>query len=155
MFEELVRYTELADSKIIATFFSSEKTIPEAEYLFSHVLNSQHIWISRIKGMNSTFQRFQIHPKTAFDLLFAENMSNLYAILKTDLDQMVKYANPEGGFFENKTSDILIQIINHSTYHRGQVVTMLRQVGFTDVNSTDMTTYFRMKNESSTKVFNN
>ncbi len=126
MFEELVRYTEIADSKIIATFLSSEKTISEAEYLFSHVLNSQHIWISRIKGVSSSFQRFQIHPKSAFESLFAENMSNLYAIVKTDLNSIVKYANPEGGFFENKTSDILFQIINHSTYHRAQIAMQFR-----------------------------
>jgi hypothetical protein len=64
MFEELIRYTELADSKIIHTFLSSEKTLPEAEYLFSHVLNSQHIWISRIKGETPSFQRFHIHRKS-------------------------------------------------------------------------------------------
>lgn len=34
--------------------------------------------------------------------------------------------------------------INHSTYHRGQLVTLLRQAGFTNFVSTDQATYFRM-----------
>ena len=38
---------------------------------------------------------------------------------------------------------MLAHVFNHSTYHRGQIVTMLRQVGFTDVGSTDMLGFFR------------
>jgi uncharacterized damage-inducible protein DinB len=34
--------------------------------------------------------------------------------------------------------------INHSTFHRGQLVTMLRQAGFTKFASTDLSTYYRM-----------
>jgi uncharacterized damage-inducible protein DinB len=31
---------------------------------------------------------------------------------------------------------------NHATYHRGQLVTMLRQAGFTNFSNTDLATYF-------------
>ncbi len=34
-------------------------------------------------------------------------------------------------------------VINHSTYHRGQLVTMLRQVDFTGVSSTDAMNFYR------------
>lgn len=30
---------------------------------------------------------------------------------------------------------------NHATYHRGQLVTMLRQAGFTNFSNTDLATY--------------
>ncbi len=36
-------------------------------------------------------------------------------------------------------------MFNHSTYHRGQLVTMLRQVGFTSVSSTDLLGFYRSK----------
>lgn len=32
-------------------------------------------------------------------------------------------------------------LINHAAYHRGQLVTLLRQVGFTNLSSTDLATY--------------
>lgn len=35
--------------------------------------------------------------------------------------------------------------INHATYHRGQLVTLLRQVGFTNLSSTDIATYLRKR----------
>ncbi len=41
--------------------------------------------------------------------------------------------------------EVFAHTFNHSTYHRGQVVTMLRQVGFTDVKSTDLLSFYRIK----------
>jgi uncharacterized damage-inducible protein DinB len=35
-------------------------------------------------------------------------------------------------------------MINHSSYHRGQLVTLLRQAGFTKFTSTDLATYYRV-----------
>jgi len=35
-------------------------------------------------------------------------------------------------------------MINHSTYHRGQLVTLLRQAGFIKLSSTDLATYYRI-----------
>lgn len=34
--------------------------------------------------------------------------------------------------------------INHATYHRGQLVTILRHAGFTRFSSTDLATYYRV-----------
>ncbi|WP_373548868.1 DinB family protein [Haliscomenobacter sp.] len=33
-------------------------------------------------------------------------------------------------------------MVNHSTYHRGQVVNYLRQLGVTDLESTDMFNFY-------------
>ena len=36
--------------------------------------------------------------------------------------------------------------MNHSSiYHRGQVVTMLREVGYTDISTLDMISYYRQR----------
>ena len=37
--------------------------------------------------------------------------------------------------------NIFTHVLNHSTYHRGQIVTMLRQVGFTNITSLDYSTF--------------
>jgi uncharacterized damage-inducible protein DinB len=76
--------------------------------------------------MTPIFQRFHIHPKDSFIGLHTENIASLYALLNSDLNQIVKYANPEGGFFENKISDILFHLVNHSTYHRAQIAMQFR-----------------------------
>ncbi|MBK7965618.1 MAG: hypothetical protein IPK10_10245 [Bacteroidetes bacterium] len=42
----------------------------------------------------------------------------------------------------------LSHVVNHSTYHRGQLITLLRTVGFTTVESTDFIRYLRMQEKS-------
>lgn len=39
----------------------------------------------------------------------------------------------------------VVHAINHSTYHRGQLVTLLRQAGFINMSSLDMATYFQLQ----------
>jgi len=38
-------------------------------------------------------------------------------------------------------SEYLIQLVNHNTFHRGQIITMGRQLGFTDLPITDYHCY--------------
>jgi len=126
MLNQLVRYTEVADLQFIKTFLETDKDLPEAESLFSHVLNSQNIWIGRISQRPQIYDRFHIHPKEKFMELHRENIANLNSLLSSDLALTISYANSEGGFFENSVSDILFHIINHSTYHRAQVASQFR-----------------------------
>jgi uncharacterized damage-inducible protein DinB len=57
-----------------------------------------------------------------------------------DLVKEVKITNP---WFECELpiSEYLIQVINHGTYHRGQIVTMGRNIGITDASNTDYNFY--------------
>jgi uncharacterized damage-inducible protein DinB len=45
-----------------------------------------------------------------------------------------------------KVNDMLLHVFNHATFHRGQLVTLLRQLGETDkIPSTDFSTFSRLK----------
>jgi uncharacterized damage-inducible protein DinB len=48
-----------------------------------------------------------------------------------DLETAIDYRDMAGNPFMQKLADILQHIVNHSTYHRGQLTTMIRQVGVT------------------------
>jgi uncharacterized damage-inducible protein DinB len=39
--------------------------------------------------------------------------------------------------------EMLAHVFNHNTYHRGQLITMLRQVGVTDLPQTDLIFFYR------------
>ena len=45
------------------------------------------------------------------------------------LQEPISYENPPGVTWTYRLSDMVRQVINHSTYHRGQVTTLLRQLG--------------------------
>ena len=43
----------------------------------------------------------------------------------------VSYVNVKGETWTYRLEEMLVHLVNHSTYHRGQVATMLRQLGKT------------------------
>ncbi len=48
--------------------------------------------------------------------------------------------------YKMKVNDMLLHLFNHATFHRGQLVTLLRQLGEVDkIPSTDFSTYCRVK----------
>ncbi len=55
---------------------------------------------------------------------------------------MISYRGVDGQVFAHTLADLIRHVVNHSTYHRGQLVTMLRQLGHTPP-STDFTRYLR------------
>jgi uncharacterized damage-inducible protein DinB len=128
MLRKLISYTEAADAAVIQTFLSANQSMPQAEALFSHILNAQHIWISRVTQLEAKFNRFDIHPVSMFKDLHEENSSRLNEILNTsELDKVISYATFSGDKFDNTVEDILLHVVNHSTYHRAQIATYFKQ----------------------------
>lgn len=54
------------------------------------------------------------------------------------------YTNLAGDKFEQPVYLLLQHVFNHNTFHRGQLVTMFRQVGVTKIPSTDFVTFTRL-----------
>ncbi|MGG1658318.1 DinB family protein [Brevibacillus sp. NRS-1366] len=52
-----------------------------------------------------------------------------------DLDATSAYSHPEMGTIHARYSDIVQHVINHGTYHRGNISAMLRQLGHAGVSS--------------------
>jgi uncharacterized damage-inducible protein DinB len=130
--EEIIKYTELADQRIIEIFKFAEVEMPAAEQLFSHMLNAQHIWAYRIAGQKPKYGVWDIHLKEKFEILSLENFKLIHELLNNHpLDQRILYSNSRGDQYENRIDEILFHLFNHSTYHRGQVVTLLKRAGFT------------------------
>ncbi|MCJ8154023.1 damage-inducible protein DinB [Chryseobacterium sp. SSA4.19] len=102
-----------------------EKTIS----LINHTLNAQQIWNSRIL-IEKSFEVWQINPFESLEELNHLNFrKSLEIIEKFDLDQKIEYQNSKGTIFYNGIFEMLFQAINHSTYHRGQINTLLKQSG--------------------------
>jgi uncharacterized damage-inducible protein DinB len=128
MLGDLIQYNHVANLKVIDVFTSCGKSIPEVERLFSHILNAQSIWIKRIRQESVQIDTFQIQPVENFAFLQNESTATLLSILEEDtLESVVDYTNSKGDSFSNTVNDILYHIINHSTYHRGQIAMLFRQ----------------------------
>lgn len=132
MLKDQLRYTEIADQLVIDIFKNTELILPQAEHLFSHVLNAQHIWLSRINKTEPLYDRFQDHPKEKFDSFLKENIAGFKVVLQSkDLEEVLPYKISTGDTFENTIGDILFHVVNHSTYHRAQIASLFKQAGIT------------------------
>ncbi len=130
-FRELLEYNyhfnqELGDVFVNETSKMSEKSIK----LYSHILNAHNIWNSRIEYSQTNFGVWDIHPVEACRDIDKQNYEDSLRILdKYDLDLIIDYTTTRGDKFSNRLRDILFHIINHGTYHRGQIATEFRQSG--------------------------
>ncbi len=57
----------------------------------------------------------------------------------------ITFKYPRGGEGQLEFAATVAHVMNHSTYHRGQLVSTLRQVGFTAFSSIDLATYYIME----------
>ena len=59
------------------------------------------------------------------------------------LEHQFHYTNIKGEFQKSKVWECLQHVCNHSTFHRGQLITYLRQIGKEHLPSTDFIQYCR------------
>jgi uncharacterized damage-inducible protein DinB len=130
MLERLLKYTAVADRKFIEVFENYSNYDERALLLISHILNAQNIWTSRILNTVPQFERFQPHSPDQLMGISEKNTINLRFIFDTQpLDREVYYSTSAGDPYVNTVEEILYHVVNHSTYHRGQVASLLRQAG--------------------------
>lgn len=136
-FSELLEYNFQSNEKLIEVFLNHSNQVSEkSQPLFSHILNAHHIWNSRIQGDNAILGVWDIHPIDDFTRLNLDNYLRSTSILENaDLDQSINYTNSKGLHFDNSIRDTLFHLINHSTYHRGQIAMDLRQTEIEPVST--------------------
>jgi uncharacterized damage-inducible protein DinB len=122
----------------------------------NHLLVGDTIWLQRFVGHAAPYPELdpirQLPAPGALDAqLFADfdalrrHRSWLDArivewtefITEADLDHNITYTNTKGITFERNFFALLMHFFNHQTHHRGQITTLLAQVGV-DVGVTDL-----------------
>lgn len=130
MLGTLLKYTAVADRKYIEVFGNHSGYGERALLLISHILNAQNIWTCRILATHPQYERFQVHTPDQLMSISNKNTSDLKLIFDTrPMDQEIQYSTSAGDGYINTVEEILHHVVNHSTYHRGQVALLLREAG--------------------------
>jgi uncharacterized damage-inducible protein DinB len=121
-------------------------SFPSVRDTLAHIMLAEWLWLERWQGRSPAFP-----PSDFPDLASVRNRwqkidGDLNAFIQQlsapDLDRVVEYKNTKGTAFSNPMRQMLQHLVNHGTYHRGQVTTMLRQLGATPA-TTDLIAYYR------------
>lgn len=144
-FEKLIAYQHWAFEEVVSSINQQKVSLEKITNLINHLLGAENIWISRIKGLPMPNPIFpSITEPSAWIAMSKENSNLLKAILASDqINQTITYHDLKGNAYQSLVSDILIHLVNHSTYHRGQIAAKMREAGFIPA-STDFINFSRL-----------
>lgn len=128
---------EQIDTEITSSFSSIRTTV-------YHMWGAEDIWVQRLHLVEQP-----VWAGTVFEGSFEEALGKwqaasdaLLAFVEKQYDDsafqhVMQYYNLKKQSMKLPVHTALMQVLNHGTYHRGQLVTMLRQLGLKKVPSTD------------------
>lgn len=137
--KDLLEYSHHYNVKLIEKFNDGDLhlAVPDnALKLMSHILNAQIIWNIRLKEEKQEQNVWQNYEKEEMMEIENQNYETTLELLdNSDLDKEIAYTTTKNENYRNKLSDILLHVVNHSTYHRGQIAAELRKAGLEPVPS--------------------
>lgn len=113
-----------------------------------HLMSAEWAWLERLGGRSPTampeewkaYELAQIRQRWGE---VAHELDGFVARLEeSDVDRAVDYRNFAGEPHTSTIGQILRHVVNHASYHRGQVTTMMRQLGAAPP-STDLIRWYR------------
>jgi uncharacterized damage-inducible protein DinB len=134
---------KLFDTEVKSSFPSIRKTV-------YHIWDAEFIWLKRLQGESLADWPSKNFAGSRSQALAAwiECSKSLHDFIAAQdeayLQQPVTYKNMKGDAFTNTAEGIIMHVVNHGTFHRGQLVTLLRELGYTDLSSTDLITFLRL-----------
>lgn len=157
---QLAAYNIWANQKLIDLILSlpEEKQKQELPSSFKslqatllHMWDAESVWWQRMK-MHERFvvpsENFKGNTKDICNGLMQQNLQWQDWIKNaTDpaLEHVFQYYNTKKEHFKHPVYLMLLHVFNHGTYHRGQLVNLLRQLGTEKIPQTDFIVWGRKK----------
>lgn len=144
---ELFAYNFKVNQEIFTILKKLESLNEKILQLFIHLVTAEKIWLMRLQGEDLSGQL--IWPKLSlYDVqrILTENQTAYMDFFKKmsvrKLNSDLSYKNSKGEKFHTAIADILMHVIIHGGYHRGQIAAIIRQAGGEPIN-TDYIHYLR------------
>ena len=130
--------------EVPSSFSSIHKTL-------LHMWDAESIWWQRMK-----LQEAVIPPSSNFSGTTQDIISGLQLVDRQwdewisnatpmALDHVFSYYSLKKEHFKQPTYQVVMHVMNHNMYHRGQLVNMLRQLGVQKIPQTDYIVWSRKK----------
>lgn len=129
----LFSYDDWANREVLSSLQALPLAPPRSAKLLAHILSAEKLWYERLQLRKQTYP---VWPDFSLEhcKLEAEEMPKLWKAylqsLKEDgLARSLSYKNTKGESFDSPRQDILMHVVMHSAYHRGQIAADVRAAG--------------------------
>lgn len=133
---------EQHNQELTSSFSTLRKTL-------LHIWGAESAWLLRLHDVSPTIWKWMDYTGTMKELKrdmldIDDKWIEYVGILDEDLlEASFSYNSLDGKPFSNLRAEVIQHCMNHSTFHRGQLVTMLRQLGVTKIPATDFIAFCR------------
>jgi uncharacterized damage-inducible protein DinB len=115
-----------------------------------HIWFAEEIWLSRLEGSTRALASTYFKGKNKELLHAFEHCSMAFQHFVTNqpksfFSDTCNFKATSGTDYAQTNQEIILHCMNHSTQHRGQIITMLRQLGATKMVSVDYMDYLQTK----------
>lgn len=114
-------------------------SFPTIAHALNHIYAVDKMWLMVLKGIDMGEAMQECYPLNGRILETVEEYAESFGELadqygqwlgsEPDLERIITLNNPFAGIRETRLSEIVLHVANHGSYHRGNVSTMLRQLG--------------------------
>ena len=166
-FIELADYLCWADNKVISWInaINEQQWNQQACSSFNsirntavHMVSAEKIWIdfwTRVDSPVYLSAQFEGSKKDLTDI-WLRTSARLQEFIdkypEEKYQDLVRVGKPNGEVAQMSFWRTFPHMVNNTSYHRGQIVTLLRQAGFSDLSNTDLFTYYNLYHNSGEKT---
>jgi uncharacterized damage-inducible protein DinB len=125
-------------------------SFPSVRNTFVHLISVEWLYLQRVKGISpKALWSASAYPTVAslkdrWIELNQEQSAFIDALTEDLCNSHITYTNIAGKSYTYPLRHILSHIVNHSTYHRGQITTMIRQLG-SKPEATDLLLFYDLQ----------
>ncbi len=128
---KLFEYNDWANKRVLALLQKEKVGDEKILTLMGHVLAGELLWLNRIVPGQRVFElwkKYTIHELRIMQVLSAKNWFEFIRSAPS-FEEKTEYKNTNGDKYVSEVNNILIHVVNHASYHRGQIAMLLRQKG--------------------------
>lgn len=125
-------------------------SFPSVRDTLAHIMGGEWLWLERWKGRShASLPPGSDYPdlnsiRTSWAPVERDLLAFVNALDEAGLERIVAYQNTAGKPYETVQWQMLQHLVNHGSYHRGQITTLLRQLGAQPV-ATDLIGFYRVR----------
>lgn len=137
--------SKLTTEKFVQPMGSSFSSVRDT---LAHIYGGEWLWLERFQGRSpsslpDTTQFADIASlRERWNELEPRLLGFVRGLAQSDLDRVFEYKTLKFGVYKNPLWESMQHLVNHGSYHRGQVTTLLRQHG-AEAISTDLMHFYR------------
>jgi uncharacterized damage-inducible protein DinB len=135
----LFSYDGWANREVLDSMRALDAPPARSTELLAHIVSAERLWLERLLAERQTLPVWPLFNLDQIKLQI-EDLPGLWKNYLTSLGEAglsasLTYKNTKGETFTSRKQDILLHVIMHSAYHRGQIAADMRAAGFSPAST--------------------